>query len=69
MPKCVSSTAQVTLAVYDLLGRRVAMLVNGVLDAGKHTARFDASELPSGGYIYRLTTPNGEFTKMMMLMK
>jgi hypothetical protein len=62
-------SAQVTLAVYDLLGRRVAMLVNGVLGAGKHTARFDASTPPSGGYIYRLTTPSGEFTKMMTLMK
>ncbi len=62
-------SAEVHLAVYDLLGREVAMLVNGVLEAGTHQARFDAGELPSGGYIYRLTTPQGEFTKMMMLMK
>jgi len=43
--------------------------VRQMLDAGKHTARFNAADLPSGGYIYRLTTPAGEFTKMMMLMK
>ncbi len=62
-------SAEVHLAVYDMLGREVAMLVNGVLEAGTHQARFDAGHLPGGGYIYRLTTPQGEFTKMMMLMK
>ncbi len=50
-------------------GRKVALLVNGALEAGTHQARFEASELPSGGYIYRLTTPKGELTKMMLLMK
>jgi len=62
-------TAEVRLAVYDLLGREVALLVNGVLEAGQHQARFNASDLPSGGYIYRLSTPKGDFTKMMMLLK
>jgi len=61
--------AHVRLTVYDLLGRRVAMLVDGSLSAGKHEVRFDATNLPSGNYIYRLSTPQGEFTKMMMLLK
>jgi len=30
---------------------------------------FDAGVLPSGSYLYRLTSPKGEFTKMMMLLK
>lgn len=61
--------AHVRLTVYDLLGRRVAMLVDGNLAAGRHEVRFDATNLPSGNYIYRLSTPQGEFTKMMMLLK
>jgi hypothetical protein len=61
--------ATVRLTVYDLLGRQVALLVDGNLAAGKHEVRFDATNLPSGQYLYRLTTPKGEFTKMMMLLK
>jgi len=61
--------AHVRLTVYDVLGRRVALLVDGSLSAGKHEVRFDATNLPSGQYLYRLTTPKGEFTKMMMLLK
>ena len=61
--------ATVRLTVYDLLGRQVALLVDGNLSAGKHEVRFDATNLPSGQYLYRLTTPKGEFTKMMMLLK
>ena len=61
--------ATVRLTVYDLLGRRVALLVDGNLAAGKHEVRFDASNLPSGQYLYRLTTPKGDFTKLMMLLK
>lgn len=61
--------ATVRLAVYDLLGRRVALLVDGNLGAGRHEVRFDATNLPSGQYLYRLSTPKGEFTKLMMLLK
>ena len=61
--------AAVRLSVYDLLGRRVALLVDGNLSAGKHEVRFDATNLPSGQYLYRLSTPQGEFTKLMMLLK
>lgn len=45
----------VSLAVYDLLGRRVATLVDDVQTAGSHEVVFDASRLPSGVYILRLT--------------
>jgi hypothetical protein len=44
----------VTLVVYDVRGREVARLVEGWLEAGAHEARFDASALPSGLYLYRL---------------
>ncbi len=62
-------TAEVTLAVFDALGREVARLVEGSLSAGRHEVTFEAQDLPSGLYIYRLTTPEGGFTRTMLLMK
>lgn len=61
--------SQVTLRVFDMLGREVAILVNGRVSAGEHEVQFDASNLSSGLYIYRLQA--GEFiqTKKMMLIK
>jgi photosystem II stability/assembly factor-like uncharacterized protein len=63
------ATSEVSLAVYDMLGRRVALLVNGQLTTGQHRIQFNASSLPSGMYLYRLTTPTGAVTKKMMLIK
>jgi hypothetical protein len=60
---------RVTLDVYNLLGQRVASLVNEVLTAGYHSVKFDASTLPSGLYLYRLTADGTSFVKKMMLMK
>lgn len=62
-------SAQVNLTVYDVLGRRVATLVNGQLAAGQHQVQFEASSLPSGMYLYRLSTPAGSMTQKMMLLK
>ena len=45
---------EAVLAVYDALGRQVARLVDGTLEAGHHEARFDGAALPSGLYLYRL---------------
>lgn len=60
-------TAAVRLAVYDLLGRRVALLVDERLDAGRHEIPFDAENLPKGQYLYRLSTSKGEFSRLMTL--
>ena len=65
----VPERAIVRLAVYDVLGREVAVLVRREMEAGMHSVRFDASGLPSGSYLYRLETPNGAFTKLIQLMK
>jgi len=62
-------TQNVNLSVFDVLGRRVATLVNGQLPAGKHTVTFEASGLPSGMYLYRISTPNGSISQKMILMK
>jgi len=40
--------------VYDMLGREVATLLNGMMPAGNHSLKFNAAELPSGVYIFRL---------------
>ena len=50
----LSSVSFVTLKVYDILGREVAVLVNEQKAAGEYTSRFDASQIGSGVYFYRL---------------
>jgi hypothetical protein len=59
----------VRLAVYDLLGREVAVLVNGSVVAGSHIVNFDASALGSGVYIYRLNSGGQTITRKMTLVK
>ena len=59
----------VTLKVYNILGREVASLVDGNLQAGDYTAIFDASDLASGVYIYTLSTSNQSQSQKMVLMK
>jgi hypothetical protein len=61
--------ARVDLVVYDVLGREVARLVDGTQEAGHHRAPFDASALPSGVYLYRLTAGDFVETRRMVLMK
>jgi len=56
----------VTLRVYDILGREVAVLVNAEKKAGTYSVPFDASHLPSGTYFYRLTA--GAFTSTMKMI-
>ncbi len=51
----LAEASEVTLAVYDVLGREVARLIDGAMPAGTHEAPFDGSRLPSGLYVYRLT--------------
>ena len=65
----LSALSFVNLSVYDISGRKVTELVNGQREAGLHEAIFDASNLPSGLYIYRLQA--GDFTASgkMILMK
>jgi len=57
------------LVVYDLVGREVAVLVNGTQAAGSYNVSFNASNLSSGVYFYQLQTGGNVFTKKMMLMK
>lgn len=59
----------VTLEVFDILGRRVSMLVNESKSPGRYQISFDASRMSSGVYIYRLTAGDFTSTRQMMLVK
>lgn len=59
----------VTLKVYDALGRNVSTLVNQTQSPGTYEAIFDASNLTSGIYFYKLETGNYAETKKMMILK
>ncbi|HEX2867783.1 MAG TPA: T9SS type A sorting domain-containing protein [Ignavibacteriales bacterium] len=62
----ITKAGMVTLKVYNILGREVATLQNGVQEAGVHSVQFNASDLPSGIYIYTLQA--GQFTSSRKLM-
>ncbi|NOS84162.1 MAG: T9SS type A sorting domain-containing protein [Ignavibacteria bacterium] len=71
-----TSTAQTTLAVYNVLGHEVSVLVNQQLQPGTYEADWDASAYPSGVYYYKLEirqagSASGSFTetKKMVLIK
>ncbi len=59
----------VKLKVFDLLGREVATLVNEYMQPGTYEVRFDAGDLPSGVYFYRLQTEFFTETKKLILLK
>lgn len=63
------SESNVTLKIYNVLGQEVMTLVNKVMNAGYHTVNFDASNLTSGMYIYRIEAENFVQVKKMLLMK
>lgn len=58
-----------TLKVYNLIGREVATLAQGRIPAGEYTIRFDAGNLASGVYFYRLVSGTRALTSKMILMK
>ncbi len=60
---------QVKLNVYNLLGQNVVSLVNGMQKAGEHEVTFDASNLASGVYFYKLEAGTRSSIKKMLLMK
>jgi hypothetical protein len=60
---------RVKLAIYDVLGREVAVLVDGVQDAGLHEVQWDARNLASGVYYYRLTAGAFVATRTMTVLK
>ena len=65
----VPQQAKVTLEVFDVLGRKVRTLVNETKAAGRYSVRFDAQQLSSGLYFYRLVSGQKMIVKQMTLIK
>jgi hypothetical protein len=65
----IPNTSIVKIKVYDILGKEVAVLMNEEKQPGMHTAVFDASNLPSGVYYYRVTVSEFNETRRLLLIK
>jgi hypothetical protein len=70
----IPNSSFVQLIVYNSIGQEIAILVNEIIEGGNHSVDFDASNLPSGIYLYKLTasgTNGNEFQniKKMILLK
>lgn len=65
----VPESGNIRLSVYNLVGEEVAVLVNGFSQAGFYEVTFDASNLSTGVYLYKLQSANSVQTKKMMLLK
>lgn len=65
----VPQSGHVSLRLYDMLGREIETLVDAVVDARYHTARFDASRYASGVYIYRLSAAGAQLSGKAVLLK
>ena len=61
--------ANVSLKLYDMLGREIATLVKEIKPAGKYEVGFTENNLPSGIYFYTLQAGNYTQTKKMLLLK
>ncbi len=65
----LSELSGVTVEIYDLLGRKIKTIIEGDKSAGVHTMAFDASDLSSGVYFYRIQAGDMVETKRMVLIK
>ena len=66
---CIPDDKLVTLKIFDLLGREIAVLVNGKKQAGIHSVDWNAIGFPSGVYFYRLQAGSFTETKKLVLLK
>ncbi len=69
VPLTLDAAAEVRVTVYDVLGREVAVLVDEALESGAHDAVLDASALPSGLYLVRLTVGNAVATQRITVLR
>jgi len=65
----LQTSGMVELGIFNAAGEKVAELVNGQMESGNHEISFNAQNLPSGTYFYRLTSGNITETKKMLLIK
>jgi hypothetical protein len=64
-----SEASWITLGIYDILGREVAVLVDQKKAPGRYEARWDAGKCPSGVYVYRMTAGAFVQTRKMILLR
>ncbi len=65
----IPQTGFVTLTVYDVLGNEVKILVHEMKSAGKYEIEFEGTKLPSGVYVYRLSSNDFSMSKKMILIR
>ncbi len=65
----IPEKVQVRLEVYNLIGQKVATLINGELNAGQYSVEFNGAGLTSGIYLYRIQAGNFVSVKKMLLLK
>ena len=65
----LAQSEKVTLKIYDLLGREVKTLVNGLVTAGNHSVQLSGNDMVSGVYIYKITAGSFSATKKLTLLK
>jgi hypothetical protein len=63
------SPGRVVIEIYNLIGQRINILLDKVMPAGEYHIEFDASQLPSGLYFYRMTATDYQAVKKMVLMQ
>jgi hypothetical protein len=69
LPFDLEAPATVTLEVFDLLGRRIATVLDGsVLPAGRHEVEWAAARVPAGSYLFRLSAGGATFTRTMVVV-
>lgn len=61
--------SEIRLAIYDMSGRELEVLARGTRSAGRHAVHFNAGDLASGIYMYKLHVGNRVFTKKLTLLK
>jgi hypothetical protein len=66
----VSEKSRILLKVYDILGRVVEVLADGIMNTGVYKINFDGRKLASGIYIYSISSDKGDFiSKKMVFLK
>ena len=65
----LAECSDITLEVFNIMGQKIATLENGNKEAGIYTVTWDASDVSSGVYFYKLSIGNNVFTRKMSLLK
>lgn len=69
LPFTLKKAGLTTLSIYDVLGNKIKVVIQGHLNAGTYKVRFDASELVAGVYFYEIRSGDFSATRNMILMK